>query len=107
VCQKENRKKTSAASALRRYHEKHITKRGDRKEEVGKYKSAWTWLARYTDEYGEYAGKRTILHTLEEKTEANDWPWPSPLDGVGMSVPEDDYWAGLFTCGKCYGDVGA
>ena len=43
-------------------------------------KGSWKWLTQSIGE--EHKGVRTILHTLEEQTDAGVFPWPDVLDGT-------------------------
>jgi len=45
----------------------------------------WQWLEGCMDERGRMSCKREILHTLEDKSAAGEWPWQDPLAGVGPS----------------------
>ena len=49
---------------------------------------SWTWLEHASGD--ERRGqKRTILTTLADKTEANDWPYPDVLAGAGPCLIDE------------------
>lgn len=49
----------------------------------------WAWMSGCLDDSGRMSSKRTILHVLEDKTKAGEWPWQDPLAGVGPCVMDE------------------
>lgn len=49
----------------------------------------WAWMSGCLDDSGRMSSKRTILHVLEDKTKAGEWPWQDPLAGVGPCLMDE------------------
>lgn len=90
TCSPTCRRKLMLRNAADRARERYQTRRSQGfVREQRDTRTPWGWMALAIDENGQASQKRTILHTLEEKTAAGEWPWQDPFAGVGPSLMDE------------------
>ena len=93
TCGPECSRTLSLRNAADRARERYAVARERKEKRTGRPSGVkpWGWLERVVDEGDvmEIGTRRTVLGTLADKTEANDWPYPDVLAGAGPCLMDE------------------